>query len=232
MRPAYLLPILASLLSCKVLEDASEQLTPTTSSAAGPASAAAAPAPTTAVPQSFQLQKFAVGQFVEYRMEGTGPVNRYAWAVLAKEDDAFWLQLVSTVEGKDHVVHLLMPIEDGSGIDTAVPKKMKFKMPGAGVRELSGPMLSMARESTKSSFFLDMDPATIGQGSREDVTVPAGSFPGAFQWTGQTKWKGKKTETKFWSHPSVPVTGIVKGTDGTHTWTLAKHGQTGAKSEL
>lgn len=243
MRTVTLFALVAPLLGCKIIDDAREQITgetkkpaasavPAVTASAAPGSAPG-PAAQAGRPSGFSLMKFAVGQHVEYRMAGVKQVNRYAWAIVGKEGDAFWLQISVTAEGQDIALQMLTDIQDGSQIDGAKPKKMKLKIPGQGVREISGPMMAMAnRMSDNTSFFLEMNPSTIATGAREDVSVPAGSFPGTFQWTGKTKWQGKTSATKFWSHPNVPITGIVKGHDGVNTWELASFGTSGAKSEF
>ncbi len=241
MRTALLVPLIVSLLGCKIVDEIrdnviSEPGTPVTGgTAATPSSTVANPPPSAAPtrPDGFSLMKFAVGQHVDYRTAGNATKNRYAWAVVGEEGGAFWLQLISRTDGKDYVMHLLTDISDGSEIHNLDPKKMKFKIPGRGVQEISGKMMAMGKRMTNDrTFFLEMNPGTIAKGAREDVLVAAGAFSGAFAWTGKTKWQGKTNKTKFWSHPDVPITGIVKGDDGQNTWELTSYGKTGAKSEL
>lgn len=226
-----------TLLACKMLggdegdgKGAAASAKAEASSAATPAEAAKAKG---GVPTEMKLMPIAEGQFVEYRMKGGGKAERYGWAVIGKEDESFWLQMVSNMEGKDAVMHMLVDVKDATDINDAAPKKLKFKVPGRGVQEVSGAMLKMASKyKPTDGIMLKMDLAEMSKGPRKDVTVPAGTFKGTFGWSGTTKWRGKSNKTSFESHPDVPITGVVRGNDGTRTWELVKHGTSGAKSEL
>ncbi len=199
-------------------------------SANATASAAASIGTSAAAPKvdksaGFAFQKLAVGQFVEYR-NGS---KRYGWAVVGEQDGALWMQLVADVEGQTMAMQMLVDIQDGSQIHTAKPKRMKFKIPGRGVQEVDGAMLGMGDKMRgQGTFLLDMSAEEVNQATREDVAVKAGRFSGAYRWKGKTK----RGEATFWSHPSVPITAIVKGVDDEGTWELVKYGMSGAKSEL
>jgi hypothetical protein len=68
---------------------------------------------------------------------------------------------------------------------------------------------------------------------REDVTVPAGTFKGCYRRTEKTDVGDVHSDTTLWTHPSVPITGLVrsKEKDGTGMELIA-YGMTGAKSSL
>ena len=235
MSRAHLAGLAIVLMGCKMLGGDKQQEPDATSAAADAALApgAAATAQPSAKPAGFALMPIAVGQFVEYRMQGGGSAERYAWAVTDKEGDSFWLQMASDMKGQGGVVQMLMAVKTAAEINDAQPEKMRFKAPGRGVQEIGGSMLRMAgKYRPTDGIMIKMDPGAIEKGPREDLDVPAGKLLGAYKWVGDTKWQGTKHKTTFWSHPDVPITGVVKGNDGTRTWELAKFGATGAKDEL
>ena len=231
--------VVGALLGCKALDDY-KQKKAAAASAAPAASAAASTAKGDETstggatrPDGFALKKLAVGQYVEYRMRGDGNLKRYAWAVVGKEDGLLWMQLVSDVENQEYAMQMLVDAQDATQIDNAKPKKIRFKMPNGKVQEIGGRMLAMSNQMTKKNrFFIDMTEEKVAAGAREDVKVKSGSFPGAFKWKGSTKYDGKRNVTTFWSHPSVPITGIVKANDGRRTWELSSYGEKGAKKEF
>lgn len=235
MRRISLAGLVVVLLGCKMLggEKKQEQGAASASNAATAASNAAPVAEQPAKPEGFALMPIAVGQFVEYRMQGGGGAERYAWAVTDKEGESFWLQMVSNMKGQGAVVQMLMPVKTAADINDAQPEKMRFKAPGRGVQEIGGSMLRMAAKYRPTDgIMIKMDPGAIEKGPQEDMAVPAGKLLGAYKWVGDTKWQGTRNKTTFWSHPDVPITGIVKGNDGKRTWELAKYGTSGAKNEL
>jgi hypothetical protein len=234
MRRLSVVGLVMVLLGCKMIGgDKSEKPAAGAASGSAAAVASAADVPEPTQPTGFNLMPIKVGQFVEYRMRGGGGSERYAWAVTDKEGESFWLQMVSNMKGQGAVVQMLMPVKTAADINDAHPEKMRFKAPGRGVQEIGGSMLRMAAKYRPTDgIMIKMDPGAIEKGPREDVEVPAGNLLGTYKWEGDTKWQGKKNKTTFWSHPDVPITGIVKGNDGTRTWELAKYGTTGAKNEL
>jgi hypothetical protein len=69
---------------------------------------------------------------------------------------------------------------------------------------------------------------------QEDVTVPAGHFTGCFKGRTDANWGPYKSADTIWSHPSVPLSGLVKsqGIDNPHSMELIDFGFSGAASEL
>jgi hypothetical protein len=234
MRSLGLGLVAVALLGCKMLGKDTSDKSPEAAASGSAAVAPSAPAaPQAERPAGFSLMPVAVGQFVEYGVKGGSGAERYAWAVTGKEGESFWLQLATNMNGQPAVVQMLMPVTTAADINDAHPEKMRFKAPGRGVQEIGGGMLRMAAKYRPTDgIMIKMDPGAIEKGPREDVKVPAGNLLGAYKWQGDTKWQGKRNQTTFWSHPDVPITGIVRGHDGTRTWELAKFGKTGAKDEL
>src|SRR5207248_9082562 len=70
--------------------------------------------------------------------------------------------------------------------------------------------------------------------AQQDATVPAGIFPGCYQGETQPGWGPFASRTLTWSHPAVPVSGVVKGQaiDQRNSFELVAFGEHGAVSEI
>lgn len=71
-------------------------------------------------------------------------------------------------------------------------------------------------------------------GTKEAVTVPAGSFSDATKIRFKANWGPIKAESDNWLHNEVPIWGIVKSlsTDGKYETRLIDFGHTGATSKI
>jgi len=69
---------------------------------------------------------------------------------------------------------------------------------------------------------------------QEGATVPAGTFAGCFRARTEASWGPWHSANMSWSHPAVPLSGLVKsqGIDRPTSMELVGFGLTGATSEL
>lgn len=245
--------VLSALLGCKIAEKAKalvEEQTgggsaPKTASsvasapAAGSASAAAsgsAPAPaaggsTVPSPKSAKRPELAVGQWHTHRVTKNGkPTGEFSYRVVGKEGDAFWMEVENDTGGKTMVLQILLGVPDIHAPEKATIEKVKMKLPGGRVQELSGAMLKMTQGQ-----YQKMVGSIIGQteleGPQKTVSVEAGTFEDCYERETDVEVIGIRTQSTIWNHPAVPITTMVESIskDGTR-FELVDYGMTGAKS--
>jgi hypothetical protein len=68
---------------------------------------------------------------------------------------------------------------------------------------------------------------------QEDAAAPAGRFVGCYKGRTEVTFAGFKSTSVTWSHPAVPISGMVRSLgDNGSTGELVAFGTTGAKSEF
>ena len=193
-------------------------------SGAGPA----VPAPT-----GFDPMPFAVGQRVQYKMvNDSGEPSFLTQKVVGQESGAWWIE--SVMEGYHGKTVQKMLVVFGSRTDPAQIEIRAAKTRDArgNVNELPPsvmPMVQSLYKSVVASLVMSW------QGLPQAPTaVPAGNFDGCFHTQGQVQFAGFKSTAESWSHPAVPLSGLVrsKGIDHPTTMELIAFGMSGATSEL
>ena len=98
----------------------------------------------------------------------------------------------------------------------------------------SGPLANFQRSMFKSVAQNAVVSSDVAQASKEDVTVPAGTFQGAAKISVTASFAGMSQKSTSWFHPAVPINGAVKGASDDGKWKLdlLDYGMTGATSKL
>lgn len=155
---------------------------------------AVTPAPRTLeAPTVLTAMPWTVGQWALYRVtDKTGPgYMRYR----AVKEDACGMWFEQTIANKQQKLVVALCVKTPPDLATTsqatvqtnanppypIPPPKDIALPGAGWE-------------------------TAPNASREDVTVPAGTFAGSVKTTSVLK----KVDTTVWSHPGVPLAGTVK----------------------
>jgi hypothetical protein len=205
----------ASGFHCKREE---AQGTRTTSAASAPRQPVDLPPP--AKPDPLPLR---VGQWIRQRTLEGGRDGTHSLKIVAQQSGAFWFEVVTGAADAGTVVQILMDAKDRKDKNTADIRSARVRMPNGLIKELTGPMLEPNkpgyRQLLQSVFGFGEAPE-----AREDVTVPAGTFRGCY--------RVEREKTKFWIHPAVPLTGIVKSEGPDTRLELMDFGLDGAVSEL
>jgi len=217
-RVALVLTAVAVLGSSHCQRDKSSS-TRATSAASAPRQPVDLPAPAKADPLPL-----AVGQWQRTRTTERGRDDvTQSLKIVAQDAGAFWFEVVTGTADAGTVVQVLMDPKDRRDKAAADIRAAKVRMPNGLIRELNGPLLEPNKPGYRALldkvFMMDRPP--IG---RADVTVPAGTFKSCFLF--------EIEKVKYWVHPGVPLTGIVKSEAGGLRVELVDFGLDGALSEL
>ncbi|MBX3126271.1 MAG: hypothetical protein KF718_06120 [Polyangiaceae bacterium] len=196
--------------------------------AAGPAATEVTPATGPAGAQAAAtLRPLAVGQWAEYRTtRADGTTSSVKYQVVAEEEGQHWLEMSS---GVGLTIQLLVASRGAQQSADIVAARMR--LPSGELKESRGEAL----EKHKVGFgklLGDVLVPNLRGSERRDVTVPAGTFPGAFLREHESDVSGELIKTRTFSHPSVPISGLVlsEGVLERFRMELVAYGTTGAKS--
>jgi hypothetical protein len=193
-----------------------------------PKQSATFPAPTV-----FQPMPFAVGQWLKIKLvDDKGQPSFMTQKITGQEGDAYWFEMLTeTYQGKS-AVKILMAVANRTDPNTIDIRGGAMKDKNGNVTVFEGPLLSMMRGTYKEMM------ATMvisWQGlPQEDAAVPGGSFAQCFKTRTDVAWGPWRSATTSWSHPAVPISGMVKavGIDKPTTMDLVDFGLTGATAEF
>ena len=170
----------------------------------------------------------AIGQWVRYGVTyREGGRSTVEYRIVDREDDSWWLEV--TDRRRERVRHVRMrvrPQPDGTKELLALAFKNGSELEEIPTRLLGNyaPMLGQ---------WLDTMLRAEISGPQEDVTVPAGTFRGAFKGEQTLRFLQAEIVADVWWHPEVPLTAMVKLVDRAergHTLELIGWGESGAVS--
>jgi hypothetical protein len=195
---------------------------------AAPDSTPIVPAPAAG---DFKPMPLAAGQWVKFKvLDERSESSILTYKILDEEDGAFWVEAVTETYHGKKLQKLLVFF--GSRTDPKEIKIRAIKTKDNGYKnELPASMVSMMEELFKGALAsLILDWKGLPQ---EDAAAPAGSFAGCYKARAKAQWGPWKTEADSWSHPAVPINGLVrsKGTEKKFAMELLAYGLTGAVSE-
>lgn len=188
----------------------------------------AVPPPTTFVPMPL-----APGQWSQYKMtDDKCQPSFMTYKIVGEDSGAYWVEILhETYFGADAQKML---IAFGSRTD---PSQVEIR--GVVTRDRNGrvnemppgmmPLLHSMYKSVVASLVISW------QGlPQEPAAVPAGRFDGCFHARGSAQWGPWKSTADSWSHPAVPINGVVRtqGVDHPFTMELVAFGTTGATASF
>ena len=184
-------------------------------------------------PGVFQAIPFAPGQWTQYKMvDDKGQPSFLTYKVLAEEGGAFWLEMVSDTYYGRQLTLLLAYFGSRTDPSQLEIRAAKTKDSKGRVNEIPPTMMPMMQglyRGMVSSLVLSW------QGlPQEGTAVPAGRFDACFKTRSEAQWGMWRSTADGWSHPAVPVSGLVRsqGLDKPFTMELVAFGLTGAVSEF
>ena len=192
------------------------------------ASTVSFPAPTGFVPMPL-----AAGQWTQHKLVNEkGEPSFITYKILRQDGDAFVIETV--FEGYTGKTMQQMVVAFGSRTDPSQIEIRGFKMKDhkGHVNELPSGVMPMMQSMYKSAVSMLV---VNWQGMpQEDATVPAGRFTGCYRVRTDAQWAGFRSVSDSWSHPAVPLSGMVrsKGVDKPTTMELVAFGTSGAASEF
>jgi len=186
------------------------------------------PAPTGFVPMPL-----AAGQWTQHKLVNEkGEPSFITYKILRQEGDAFVIETVH--EGYTGKMMQQMVVAFGSRTDPSQVEVRAFKMKDSKgrVNELPPSVMPMMQSMYKSAVAMLV---VNWQGMpQEDAAVAAGHFSGCYRVRTDAQWAGFRSVSDSWSHPSVPLSGMVKskGVDKPTTMELVAFGTSGAVSQF
>jgi hypothetical protein len=190
------------------------------------------PAQTFPQPVGFSPQPFQVGQWTQHKMVHDQQPSFLTNKVVGQVADAFWIESVHESYTGRTVTKILLAIGNRMDPASVEIRGVVMKDRNGHVNTFEGPMLSMMQGMYRK-LVSNLIVSWQGQ-PQESATVPAGTFADCFKMRTDAQWGPWKAASTSWSHPAVPLSGLVRseGIDRPDTMELVAFGQTGAVSEL
>ncbi len=187
-------------------------------------------APSAAAQGAKALIPLAVGQWTRHRVtreDGTQSTIRYQ--VVAKENDAFWVEVASG-DGSGTVIQLLMKKNSEHDAELIAGR---VRAPSGEMKESRGADFEKHKDGFRKAISGTLLPKMQGL-PQKDIEVPAGKFAGCYEEVRTTEVAEISATNRTFVHPSVPITGLVlsETVGEKHKMELEAFGMTGAKSAM
>ena len=184
-------------------------------------------------PGVFLPMPFAVGQWAQYKLANDkGEPSFLTHKIVGQEGDAVWLESVTEGYQGKTVTKMLVAFGNRMDPNQVQIRAVKMKDHKGTITEMPEPVVSMLQSTYRgavSAFVISW------QGlPQESAVVPAGRFDGTFKTRSEAQWGPWRSTADSWSHPSVPLSGVVRsqGVDHPFTMELVAFGASGAVAEL
>jgi hypothetical protein len=183
--------------------------------------------------ESYSPMAFVVGQWTLHRItDEKGKKALLTYKLVGQENGAYWLEIVrETYEGREAAKMLVAMLSgrDPAGMEIRALRIKKGKSPPVDVDP--GALLEV-RSRYRSS--LDLFAMALESEDKDDMRVPAGHFIGCYKVKTTDAWGPWPVPAELCSHPSVPLSGVVRATPAGKTGLLEliEFGLTGAESEF
>lgn len=184
-------------------------------------------------PTAFVPMPLAAGQWTQHKLiNEKGEPSFITYKILRQDGDAFVIETVHEAYTGKSMQQMVVAF--GNRMDPSQIEVRAFKMKDSKgrVNELPPGVMPMMQSMYKNAVSMLV---VNWQGMpQEDATVPAGRFSGCYRVRTDAQWAGFRSVSDSWSHPSVPLSGMVrsKGVDKPTTMELVAFGTSGAISEF
>ena len=193
-----------------------------------------------AMPAAYQPMPWAVGQWIVQRnVDEKGQITVTRTGIVGQEAGGIWVELESQDYFHHNITKLLfakMPTNPDELGDVLIKAIMKTddEKPQTMDFAAMGPIGSLQRTMFKSVMKNIVITTDLTQVTKEDATVPAGTFTGCAKISAELSFAGMTQKSTTWFHPAVPLNGGVKGQsdDGKWKMELLDYGTSGATSKL
>lgn len=184
-------------------------------------------------PAAFYPAPFAVGQWTMHKLtDDKGQPSLMTYKVVGQDGAAFWLEMVNESYVGKTVTKMLVSIGNRMDPQSVNIYGVKMRDKDGRVNEFDRNMVALMQSMWRGSLNM-LFISWQGQ-PQEDAAVTAGNFTGCFKMRTEASWGPFSTASMSWSHPTVPLSGLVRsqGLDKPTTMELVAFGMTGATSEL
>jgi hypothetical protein len=189
---------------------------------------ATVPAPTVFVPMAL-----VPGQWTRHKMvDDKGQPSFLTYKVLGEEAGALLLETVNESYSGQTMQQMLVAFGNRTDPGQIEIRAIKMKDANGRVTEVPAPAIAMMQSLYRRAVAMLV---VNWQGQpQETAAVPAGQFAGCYRTRTDAQWAGFHSVSDSWSHPAVPISGIVKsqGVDKPFTMELTAYGLTGATSQF
>jgi hypothetical protein len=184
--------------------------------------------PTIAAPKPLQVGQWTLHKLVNEK----GETSLTTYKIVGEDGGAYWVEVADESYMGKTVTKMLVSFGERANPSTMEVRSIRVKDRNGKISEIEGPMI----ETTRSLWQAAANMLAVSwQGlPREDMNVVAGNFGGCFKARTQAGWGPLRSASTVWSHPIVPIIGLVKsaGLDRPTTMELIGFGDTGATSEI
>ncbi|MBC8132626.1 MAG: hypothetical protein H7X95_06565 [Deltaproteobacteria bacterium] len=184
-------------------------------------------------PAEFTPRPFAVGQWTQHKMvDDKGHPSFMTYKVVGQDNGAFWVEMSQESYMGKTITKMLLSIGDRMNPQSVDIRAVKMRDKDGKVTEFDPNMLALMKSVWKGA--VDMLFISWQGHPQETAVVAAGTFAGSFKMRTEASWGPWNASSMSWSHPQVPLSGLVKsqGIDKPTTMELVAFGDTGATTEL
>jgi hypothetical protein len=184
-------------------------------------------------PATYEALPLAPGQWTQYKMtDDKGQPGFLTYKILGQDGGAYWIEILN--ESYAGATTQKMLVAFGSRIDPGQldVRALITRDRHGHVTEMPPAMMGLM-QSTLKGILASM--VINWQGlPQEPTVVPAGHFAGCFHSRTNAQWGPWQSTADSWSHPMVPLSGIVRtqGLDHPFTMELVAFGMTGATADF
>jgi hypothetical protein len=176
---------------------------------------------------------FVVGQWTEYRVtDDKGRASLLTYKLVGQENGAYWLETVrQSAEGREATM-MLVAMKSGRDPDGMEIRALRVKKGDAPATDVDAGMIPQVRGQYRA--VLDLLAMAVETDEKDDLRVPAGHFIGCYAVKTKVAWGPWQTMSDVCSHPSVPMSGVVraKPLGQSALLELVDFGTSGATSEF
>jgi hypothetical protein len=184
--------------------------------------------PAVAAPKPLQVGQWTLHKLVNEK----GEPSLTTYKIVGEDGGAYWVEVADESYMGKKVTKMLVSFGDRANPSTMEIRSIRLKDRDGKISEIEGPMIESMRALWQSAAGLL---AVSWQGlPQESMDVIAGNFAGCFKARTQAGWGPLHSASTVWSHPMVPIIGLVKSTglDRPTTMELIGFGDSGATSEI
>jgi hypothetical protein len=180
-------------------------------------------------PASFQPMPLLAGQWSQYKMtDDKGQPSFLTYKVLGEEAGAQWIEVLHETYAGATAQKMLIVFGSRTDPSQVEIRAVITRDQKGRVNEMPPAMMPLL-QSTFRGVVSSMVISWQGL-PQEPAVVPAGRFDGCFHARTSAQWAAWKSTADSWSHPAVPLSGVVRsqGIDHPFTMELVAFGLTGA----
>lgn len=180
-------------------------------------------------PASFEPLPLAPGQWSQYKMvDDKGQPSFLTYKILGQEAGATWIEILHETYFGATTQKMLVVFGSRTDPSQVEVRAMITRDSKGRINEMPPALMPML-QSTVRGVISSMVISWQGL-PQEPAVVPAGRFEGCFHARTSAQWATWKSTADSWSHPSVPLSGVVRsqGVDHPFTMELVAFGMTGA----